>query len=1195
MTAPDLEPNPLTMPKRSGIQRILKWLAILVGLVVALVLCVALLLTFWFPSELVREELEVRLSDMLDGTVRIRALSFNLLSGLSLEEVEFQQVEGEQPILQLDRLVLDYSLLGLLQQKLKINEVRIDGADLSLNLAELERDSSEFEPEPAPPSSGSSDFLPIPLALELETLVISRTNIEVEISSDLAVRLRDLNLEVSGGVAKNVVRLEGELSVAQIGVDLEEQQLRIPLGLAFDVTADLSSQHLGIDHVTLTSEPALSVTLSGTVEHFLGTPSVDLSLEDARLDLERMLALVNDFVPPEFRNQKISGILLPALFVKGELGEKGLTGLVNTRLIIRGFQADLPQFESRLDPTIVEVHLTDVGIKDNLPEAGTVEVHVQSKKASFQAYAVDALDIQLAGDYFTVGPVSGNMNMSGTVHLPPQEPIEALTLPFAIRFDALGNHRTQEATIKQLVVELGDLLNVHIEGLVTPNPGPPQTVSVDLKTRIEPHLEHLLPLVPQNVLKDLAIEKLPSADFITVDVQGKLDAEYRPLDVDLSARVKLGNMTLQQGGLSAAGTLSKMNLSVATEYNALKEVIRGSVTGTVNLEGLEYAGMASVGQVDLAMDTSFSGRLSPAFKPSKLKSKQTINLLMKNIQYTSPTLGMSLDELTLSAKLHEMIDDQHFTVDALRMTSESLMDVQLAADFQQKSQDFDVSVEIPYVNIGELQRRLSGEAVKNLHALHPRGDIALTLKASGRVPQEKEIQTLDIPVTFTTKVSLKDVHGGLADYQVNGAEGSVSLSFTPGDSPVAKVESDLTFAEVLLGPGFPLEQLSGTFAQVNLVVKNFNEVAVKTLHVGMNGADVSMAGTIGGLRKVVEGESNVMAVLPDMFSQVTTNVQVRLDEFKKVLEPSGISATGQAQVELSLLKKERGPLALTLKLGSRGMQLSQNGTHIKNMDGQINIRKRLDWIDQVGVKSRSGVFRPSDVLSQLRSINGKEKSLSIDRLDLGFLTVSNFSANVLFDQDVFQIQNLAMNLLDGGLGGNLMLTGGKAFGVAGRFEAAHLDLNQLLDEKQKISGDSLVDATIGVSVFFEEATGALDLSRTELKLFITHIGREAVDRLLVFLDPEGSNPTLVTARSQIKLANPSNVSLQLARGMLSLEILFSEGLLQPFRLNRIPISKMKAFKAVTEGISSWEQVRELMAMVGAKSYGLDSQGKLILQ
>ncbi len=400
MTASDPDTNPPPTPNPSGIQRVLKWLAVFAGLVLILVVCVVLLLTYWFPSELVREELEVRLSDMLDGTVRIRGLSFNLLHGLSLQHVEFQQ--GPQPMLELDRLVLDYSLFGLFQQKLKINEVRIDGADLSLNLAELQGASEEPEREPDLPSTDPGGLPPIPLTLALESLIISRTNIELEVSPDFAVTLRDLNLELSGGVENDLVQLKGDLAVAQVGVDLEEKQLRFPLGLNFDVTADFPRQHLELDHVTVTSEPTLGLTLSGKVEEFLGAPSVDLSLDDTRFDIERTLALISDFVPVEFRDVNISGIVSPTLFVKGGLGESGFSGAVGTRIAIQGLQTELAQFEMILYPTNVEVNLTDVMIKDNMPDAGTVEIHIQSDKAAFQIYEVEGLDFQFSGDYFAL-------------------------------------------------------------------------------------------------------------------------------------------------------------------------------------------------------------------------------------------------------------------------------------------------------------------------------------------------------------------------------------------------------------------------------------------------------------------------------------------------------------------------------------------------------------------------------------------------------------------------------------------------------------------------------------------------------------------------------------------------------------------------------------------------------------------------
>jgi len=113
-------------------QRGLRWLAILWGFLLFLVFCPTLLLTYWFPSELVHPELEAQLSMLLEGVVRIRSLSFNLLTGLELTDVEFTR--QQEPLVKLGGLTLDYSLWELLQQRLRVKEVRIEGVTVSLNL-----------------------------------------------------------------------------------------------------------------------------------------------------------------------------------------------------------------------------------------------------------------------------------------------------------------------------------------------------------------------------------------------------------------------------------------------------------------------------------------------------------------------------------------------------------------------------------------------------------------------------------------------------------------------------------------------------------------------------------------------------------------------------------------------------------------------------------------------------------------------------------------------------------------------------------------------------------------------------------------------------------------------------------------------------------------------------------------------------
>ncbi len=485
--------------------------------------------------------------------------------------------------------------------------------------------------------------------------------------------------------------------------------------------------------------------------------------------------------------------------------------------------------------------------------------------------------------------------------------------------------------------------------------------------------------------------------------------------------------------------------------------------------------------------------------------------------------------------------------------------------------------------------------VQIVNEMNPQGTISLSLKASGRVPQQSDFDELTLPLQAETQVTLEDVEGTFAQHRMRGARGRLSMSFLPGDHPVAKLTTDLNAEDIQLASGLPLKQISRALARVDVTSRDFDEITIDQVRLGMSAGEMITKGTVMGIKGLLTGQTSLGEFLGKLFAQVTTKVSVDLDEFHDLLVQEGVSSNGQVHIEVSSLKKEEGPLDVRLHLGARKVSLKKEGMKVSNADGGLSLRKQLIWNPHSQDVSLDQVFKPSDVLPQLRSLNGKGRRMAIDEVDLGLLKISNFSMNTFFDQNALRIQKLAMNVLGGGLGGNIVLQTGKTFGVSARIEAAKLDLNHLLEDHLKISGDSLVDTTVNLSVFFQEKTGALDLSRTEIHLFLTHIGKEVLDRLLVFLDPEGSNPTLVAARSQVKLANPSQVTIHLARGMMGLEILFSEGLLSSFKMDRIPVGKMKNLQTITQGLPNWELVTQIMAMVGTESYGVDEEGNVLIQ
>ena len=332
-----------------------------------------------------------------------------------------------------------------------------------------------------------------------------------------------------------------------------------------------------------------------------------------------------------------------------------------------------------------------------------------------------------------------------------------------------------------------------------------------------------------------------------------------------------------------------------------------------------------------------------------------------------------------------------------------------------------------------------------------------------------------------------------------------------------------------------------------------------------------------------------------LFAQLHTRLALDVETFQEALQPLGIQGNGKALVTLSMLKKEQGSLDASVEIGSETLSLTRDGTELHDMNGGIQLRKSLAWKPDGLPSPPKKPFQPSDRIAQLKSFSRKGQTLTIDRLQLGPLTVENLSTNLAFEQQSLKMQNLAMNLLGGGIGGNVIIAAEHPLRLSAEFEIANLDANRLIQTESKIIGDSNIAATIGLTTILQETTGAVDLSRLECNLHITHIGNEALDRLLVFLDPEGSKPTISHVRAQLKFANPSRVMVEIARGQLNLTIHFQGNLIPTFRLERIPIAKMKNIEKLTAAIPNWEDLAKVLELIGAETYSFTPEGEIVLQ
>ncbi len=1194
MDTPTAENPPPSPAQSSKLKTITKWAMIVSSLLLILLITTALLLTYFFPSELVRKELEVQGSESLQGTVRIDSLSFNLLTGLELKKVDFSQ-QGNQ-ILQLKRLNLDYSFLALLRGKLKINEILFEHADVSLNLPEMTEAKLPQEDLPLPATASRTTTIPsIPVSINLHSLAIRDSNLHLVVSPTLTMTLTTLDTDISGEADEHEAALDGKIRIENLAISTDNRHLRLPLGIDFSIDTNLSDQHLNLEQLTIQSDSHVQLNLSGQLEQYFDNPDIDVSLQDTRLDLDKILILIKDFLPPEVTTMTIAGILSPTVRIKGRIDDSGFRGKINATVNAQKLVADVPQFSTQVADTDLSLVISNLSIEENTPDLGKVAFNLSTQQIEYDKYLLRNFTLSASTDYFAAGTVLGKIKTTGTSLIPAVGQFQAMTLPFDIHLDAKGNHKTQNVTINDLAVILKDYITLQAQGGFHPHALPSQSSKVFLDARISPRLNNILPLVPKKFLEGVTIAKGTGSDVVKINVTGTLKADYTPQWANASSTITLTNLTANLHTLPAHGLITNMNVFLSTGYNATSGQIGGTVGIAIQASDLQQSNAMSVETTDLKLKSTFLGHTTPTWELTNFRSQEKLRVALGNIAYESPSLQAVLDQVTVSARTKEDIFKKDFVIEHLGIKSDQLLDMSMKGQYRMDKQQFSIRAEMPLLKVGNILNRLSGDLVESVNEMRPSGTMSLSLQASGQVPKPVDIDSLALPINANISLTLQDIGGAFAGHQIRGTNGTFGASHTPGDQPTVKIASDLRVSDIRLAQELPITHLSQALASFNVSFEDFNDIRLNEMRLGIAGADLSAQGTVTGIKDLVYGNSDLGPVMKDLFAKIQTKASVDVSNFQDLLKQFEIKGSGQSEIDLSLSKKKRGPLNVKLNLGTESMNLAQGTTRVTNLDGRLKLQKRLAWNDENMTSSLPESFNPTNVLAHLRSITNKQKSLKIDRIDLGDLSISNFSTHILFDGKAFKIQNLAMNLLGGGLGGDIVLTTGKAFGISASIEAARLDLNNLLTDDLKISGNSLVDATIRTSIFFEEETKTLDMRRTEMNLFITHIGQEAVDRLLVFLDPEGSNPTLVSARSQVRLANPSNVTMKMGRGMLSLEILFSEGLLPPFRLDRFPIGRLKNLQTVTQEIPNWEMITKMMALIGAQTYGVDENGNLLIQ
>jgi len=440
------------------------------------------------------------------------------------------------------------------------------------------------------------------------------------------------------------------------------------------------------------------------------------------------------------------------------------------------------------------------------------------------------------------------------------------------------------------------------------------------------------------------------------------------------------------------------------------------------------------------------------------------------------------------------------------------------------------------------------------------------------------------PVNLQARFSVADlsVLGDVAGTEAGVREVSANGEFAVRDGDVtASAELAVPVMEFAPSP-VPLRdfRLTSSFA-----LRDFDSLEEARFHFSGPGEVMEAAGTLSadGLASF-RGVPTPAEVLRKLRLEAHSTGAVRPGRLAVV---EGLDASGELAWDVEAALEPGDHLAFRIVPELRGVSAGfRSLAALHGLGGEAVFEKRWDIVQarpeppslsrdlvarQPAVPGEALRARLGDFGTAVDELLARPQRLVLESASaLGTTLVESLRVDVTARGAALSVPRFYLRPLGGKMVGRLSVTpgeGGREVRARGDFGA--VDFRLLLPpELRDFSGDATVAGSFAVSAVAAPGTARARNPLKEIsgRADVTHVGREALDRLLLALDPRGERPAVVRVRSALKLGSPRRVTARLERGFLSLKVELrglASGLVSEYSIPRFNIAEAFALPMVT--------------------------------
>ncbi|MBW2146556.1 MAG: hypothetical protein JRI22_06010 [Deltaproteobacteria bacterium] len=837
-----------------------------------------------------------------------------------------------------------------------------------------------------------------------------------------------------------------------------------------------------------------------------------------------------------------------------------------------------------------DLHLTleKAGFTPDGFDKASIQMRFTGQRFQFDRAAFEGVRAELQSTI-----VSGKSGSRGSIGLRVREAkyihpaAGTFRTPLALDAAMLGDPFAGSMNFKDISLSLGTAARIKAHGALS------SWEKRDFQARfsLTAHIGPLIQLLPAPLLEKIPIRPPDAEAGIEGWVRGSLDQQWVP-SAEGGVRLRANAASLHFATPPVSAEMLDVDSNTTFQYSRVK--------GLKNIEGRHEIRWKTVSLPGAAALDQGKILVISRLRDSSLKNV--------NVAVNAAAAGISRGGFTLAPE------------------GGLILKAKLKGDFQAGAVD-DLTASLYAADLGALEAAFSMKGLGKparaavecridtmsiFSAIVPRlekyrlsGSLEASVKADGVLPKPGKIR-LPLPIRAVATLNARDleIHPGEGEPLVRGGTGRMQAKIDP---EVFEVRAELGAEDIgaikLPGNGaFPMK------AVVELRMENLEKLQINRIaaRMGRALATAEVSGTIQGLGPFLRGGASFSP--REILSRISAALEMKfgLNTEKEMEMVSMLRTRGSADIDLSL--SMRGGKYVTVKgvLNANPVVVSKGeDIFIGPVLARIPFQKTLVLDKEAGDKKPAGSsIRQTLLFERLRSFSKQQDNLVIDRISIPGLTLTDFRADVAVDEQSIALERFVLSGLDGLIGGSLSLRPAEG-GIECTFRAnaAGIDLRKLLPSGTlKNAEDSQVngDITLVLPLKLGLQEDALDLSSVSLTLNITHIGENALDSLLLFIDPREKDPGIASVRMALKFATPSQVSIHLREGLLGMGLqlrsfLATEKIINMSPLQRVPIESLGNFPAIKEMVRKINAPVRALALAGARSLTWDADGKPLLQ